>query len=105
MPSALSGRFLPFSIITERQYGFGDFIRLSVPSLLDPAIGTVEDVTLRVTTVRPSANESGAQDQYATPVQDATPDCPSDHIVLLGSDGGPVSQRLRVPLAILGLGL
>ena len=42
-----------FFIITERQYGFGDLIRLSVPSLPDPAIGTVEDVTLRVTTVGP----------------------------------------------------
>jgi moderate conductance mechanosensitive channel len=41
-----------FFIITERQYGFGDLIRLSVPGLPDPAIGTVEDVTLRVTTVR-----------------------------------------------------
>jgi small conductance mechanosensitive channel len=41
-----------FFIITERQYGFGDLIRLSVPGLADPAIGTVEDVTLRVTTVR-----------------------------------------------------
>ncbi len=41
-----------FFIITERQYGFGDLIRLSVPSLPDPAVGTVEDVTLRVTTVR-----------------------------------------------------
>ena len=41
-----------FFIITERQYGYGDLIRLSVPSLPDPAIGTVTDVTLRVTTVR-----------------------------------------------------
>jgi small-conductance mechanosensitive channel len=41
-----------FFIITERQYGFGDLIRLSVPSLPAPAMGTVEDVTLRVTTVR-----------------------------------------------------
>ena len=41
-----------FFIIAERQYGFGDLIRLSVPSLPNPAIGTVEDVTLRVTTVR-----------------------------------------------------
>jgi moderate conductance mechanosensitive channel len=46
-----------FFIITERQYGFGDLIRLSVPSLPDPAIGTVEDVTLRVTTVRTAAGE------------------------------------------------
>jgi small conductance mechanosensitive channel len=41
-----------FFIITERQYGFGDLISLSVPGLPAPAIGTVEDVTLRVTTVR-----------------------------------------------------
>ena len=41
-----------FFIIAERQYGYGDLIRLSVPSLPDPAIGTVTDVTLRVTTVR-----------------------------------------------------
>src|SRR5208282_2408976 len=41
-----------FFIVTERQYGFGDLIRLSVSGLPDPAVGTVEDVTLRVTTVR-----------------------------------------------------
>ena len=41
-----------FFIITERQYGFGDLVRLSVPSTPDPAIGTVEAVTLRVTTGR-----------------------------------------------------
>jgi moderate conductance mechanosensitive channel len=41
-----------FFIITERQYGYGDLIRLAVPSLPDPATGTVEGVTLRVTTVR-----------------------------------------------------
>jgi moderate conductance mechanosensitive channel len=46
-----------FFIITERQYGFGDLVRLSVPSLPDPAIGTVEAVTLRVTTVRTANGE------------------------------------------------
>ena len=46
-----------FFIITERQYGFGDLIRLSVPSIPDPAIGTVEDVTLRVTTGRTTDRE------------------------------------------------
>ncbi|MGH8916821.1 MAG: mechanosensitive ion channel family protein [Actinomycetes bacterium] len=46
-----------FFIITERQYGFGDLIRLSLPSLPDPAIGTVEDVTLRVTTMRTADGE------------------------------------------------
>ena len=37
-----------FFIITERQYGFGDLISVSVPGLPSPSIGTVEDVTLRV---------------------------------------------------------
>lgn len=46
-----------FFIITERQYGYGDLIRLAVPSLPDPAIGTVEGVTLRVTTVRTANGE------------------------------------------------
>ena len=41
-----------FFIVTERQYGFGDLIRLSVTGLSNPATGTVEDVTLRVTTMR-----------------------------------------------------
>ncbi len=41
-----------FFIVTERQYGFGDLIRLSVTGLSNPATGIVEDVTLRVTTVR-----------------------------------------------------
>jgi moderate conductance mechanosensitive channel len=46
-----------FFIITERQYGFGDLIRLSIPALGEPATGTVEDVTLRVTTVRTANGE------------------------------------------------
>ena len=46
-----------FFIISERQYGFGDLVRLSVPSVSTGAIGTVEDVTLRVTTVRTADGE------------------------------------------------
>jgi small-conductance mechanosensitive channel len=46
-----------FFIITERQYGFGDLIRLSVPGIGEPAIGTVQDVNLRVTTVRTPGGE------------------------------------------------
>ena len=46
-----------FFIITERQYGFGDLISLTVPGLSSPAMGTVEDVTLRVTTVRTADGE------------------------------------------------
>ena len=41
-----------FFIIAERQYGFGDLIQLKVPNSPTPALGTVEDVTLRVTSVR-----------------------------------------------------
>ena len=41
-----------FFIIAERQYGYGDLIRLSAPNSPDPSVGTVEDVTLRVTSVR-----------------------------------------------------
>jgi moderate conductance mechanosensitive channel len=41
-----------FFIITERQYGFGDVVSIQVVGGGDPATGTVEDVTLRVTRVR-----------------------------------------------------
>src|SRR4051795_922940 len=44
-----------FFIITERQYGFGDVVAIQVVGGGDPATGTVEDVTLRVTRMR-SAN-------------------------------------------------
>jgi moderate conductance mechanosensitive channel len=44
-----------FFIITERQYGFGDVVAISVVGAAEPASGAVEDVTLRVTRVR-SAN-------------------------------------------------
>jgi len=46
-----------FFIITERQYGFGDLVRLAVPSVSTSSMGTVEDVTLRVTTVRTADGE------------------------------------------------
>ncbi|MGY1827326.1 MULTISPECIES: mechanosensitive ion channel family protein [unclassified Blastococcus] len=41
-----------FFIITERQYGFGDVVSIQVVGGGDPANGTVEDVTLRVTRMR-----------------------------------------------------
>ncbi len=46
-----------FFIIAERQYGFGDLIRVSVPNSPQPATGTVEDVTLRVTSIRTADGE------------------------------------------------
>jgi small conductance mechanosensitive channel len=45
-----------FFIITEKQYGFGDLVALTVTSGGD-ARGTVEDVTLRVTKLRTSDGE------------------------------------------------
>lgn len=41
-----------FFVITERQYGFGDVIRLTLVGTGEPIQGTVEDVTLRVTQMR-----------------------------------------------------
>ena len=46
-----------FFIITERQYGYGDVISISIPGIPAGVIGTVEDVTLRVTTVRTQNGE------------------------------------------------
>ena len=41
-----------FFIIAERQYGFGDVIRISAVGVATAATGTVEDVTLRITRLR-----------------------------------------------------
>lgn len=46
-----------FFLIAERQYGFGDLIRISVIGVPEPVLGTVEDVSLRITTVRSSDGE------------------------------------------------
>lgn len=46
-----------FFIITEKQYGFGDLVALTVSGIALPAEGTVEDVTLRVTKLRSSEGE------------------------------------------------
>lgn len=44
-----------FFIIAERQYGFGDVVRIGALGSTEGVTGTVEDVTLRVTQIR-SAN-------------------------------------------------
>jgi small-conductance mechanosensitive channel len=46
-----------FFIITEKQYGFGDLVSLTVAGIAAEARGTVEDVTLRVTKLRTSEGE------------------------------------------------
>src|ERR1700712_233844 len=45
-----------FFIITEKQYGFGDLVQLTIGAG-NEAVGTVEDVTLRVTKLRTSDGE------------------------------------------------
>ena len=46
-----------FFITGERQYGFGDVVRISASGVSEPAVGTVEDVTLRVTRIRSMSGE------------------------------------------------
>jgi small-conductance mechanosensitive channel len=46
-----------FFIITEKQYGFGDLVSLTVAGIAKEATGTVEDVTLRVTKLRSNEGE------------------------------------------------
>lgn len=46
-----------FFMVAERQYGFGDLVRLNVTSVAQPVTGTVEEVTLRITRVRTADGE------------------------------------------------
>lgn len=46
-----------FFLVTERQYGFGDLVRLVVQGAPTAITGTVEEVTLRITSVRTSNGE------------------------------------------------
>jgi small-conductance mechanosensitive channel len=46
-----------FLIVSERQYGYGDIIRLAVSGNNVLAVGTVEEVTLRTTRIRSLSGE------------------------------------------------
>lgn len=46
-----------FFITGERQYGFGDVIRIATASVIEPVTGTVEEVTLRITRIRSVSGE------------------------------------------------
>jgi len=41
----------------EKQYGFGDLVKIDVNGVSDPSTGTVEEVTLRVTRLRSDSGE------------------------------------------------
>jgi small conductance mechanosensitive channel len=46
-----------FFLFSERQFGIGDLITLSVPGAVDGVTGTVEELTLRVTKLRTMQGE------------------------------------------------
>src|SRR3954452_1616805 len=46
-----------FFIISERQYGFGDVVSITATGSPTEAVGTIEDVTLRITRLRSSNGE------------------------------------------------
>lgn len=46
-----------FFVVTERHYGYGDVVTIWVTGCSEPAEGTVEDVTLRITRVRTADGE------------------------------------------------
>jgi moderate conductance mechanosensitive channel len=41
-----------FFMVAERQYGFGDLVRLNVLGVTEPVTGTVGEMTLRITRIR-----------------------------------------------------
>ncbi|WP_232677407.1 mechanosensitive ion channel family protein [Nocardioides sp. R-C-SC26] len=46
-----------FFLVAEKQYGYGDLVRISVTGVTIPVLGTVENVSLRVTTLRTNSGE------------------------------------------------
>jgi small-conductance mechanosensitive channel len=46
-----------FFVIAERQYGYGDVIRVLQPGSTTGVLGTVEDLTLRITRLRTASGE------------------------------------------------
>lgn len=46
-----------FFMVAERQYGYGDLVKLAVIGVGEPVLGTVESVSLRVTRIRTTKGE------------------------------------------------
>jgi small conductance mechanosensitive channel len=88
-----------FFIIAERQYGFGDLISIAGPGIPEGVIGTVEDVTLRVTKVRTANGEviftSNGQITQLTNLSRDWARVVIDVPVPLSVDIGDVSEILR----------
>src|SRR5450631_1165408 len=88
-----------FFIIAERQYGFGDLISIARPGIPSAVIGTVEDVTLRVTEVRTANGEviftSNGQIAQLTNLSRDWARVVVDVPVPLSADLGHISEILR----------
>lgn len=88
-----------FFIIAERQYGTGDLISIAGNGIATDVIGTVEDVTLRVTKVRTANGEviftSNGQIVQLTNLSRDWARVVVDVPVPLGVDIGHISDLLR----------
>ena len=88
-----------FFIITERQYGFGDVIRISTLGATTGVTGTIEDVTLRVTRMRTVNGEvvivPNGQIQQVTNLSRDWARAVVDVPVPVGSDINRINEVLR----------
>ncbi len=88
-----------FFIITERQYGFGDVIRISTLGSTTGVDGTIEDVTLRVTRMRTVNGEvvivPNGQIQQITNLSRDWARAVVDVPVPVGSDINAINDSLR----------
>lgn len=88
-----------FFIVMERQYGFGDVIRISSPGATTGVSGTVEEVTLRVTRLRTVSGElliiPNGQILQVTNLSRDWARAVIDVPVAVGTDLTEVNDRLR----------
>lgn len=88
-----------FFIVMERQYGFGDVIRISSPGATTGVTGTVEEVTLRITRLRTVSGEllilPNGQILQVTNLSRDWARAVIDVPVAAGTDLSEVNDRLR----------
>jgi small-conductance mechanosensitive channel len=88
-----------FFVIAERQYGFGDVIRVAPPGSTTGVTGTVEDVTLRMTQLRTASGEvlilANGEIRQVTNLSRDWARAVIDVPVPVGADIGRVNRILR----------
>ena len=88
-----------FFVIAERQYGFGDVIRVAAPGSTAGVTGTVEDVTLRMTQLRTANGEvlilANGEIRQVTNLSRDWARAVIDVPVPVGADIGRVNRILR----------